>query len=182
MARRFKLHIVFAVMAVFASTSAAAQVNKCKGPKGQTIYSDRACEDGSQSQNVDVHQNTMDGEYDRRDASKRRISQEVDSLMSSRSRECRFAYFSSNDSRGKELAMFAKRECMENMLKEREGLPPSNQHYRAWNDHHNRASNARQQAATRAAITQSHNNAMRRPAPSYKCRADGLGGVNCNPQ
>ena len=179
--------IVFSLAA--ASTTSFAQVNRCKGPNGQTIYSDRPCEDGSRGQSVSVHANTVDGEYDRRDADRNAaiakrdaVNTEVNRMMLSPPPQCKFQYFTFGDKRGKELSDLAKRECIENMIKEREGLPPKDRYFRLWQDHHNRTSNERQQAMTRSTIIQNQAQSIQRnmPPPSYKCRPDGIGGVNCN--
>lgn len=191
MVSRLNLQLVAAfALALAAIGHANAQVNRCKAPNGQTVYSDRPCEDGSKGQSVNVDANTIDGEYDRRDADKNRANaakdaraREVDRLMSNPPQECKFQHFSVGDSKGKELARLAKRECIENMFKERDGQSTSDRHYRTWNDHHNRTSNARQQAITRDTIIQNQN-MQQRPGmpPNYKCRPDGIGGVNCNAQ
>lgn len=196
---RLNIQLVAAfALALAAIGHAHAQVNRCKAPNGQTVYSDRPCEDGSKGQSVNVDANTIDGEYDRRDAEKNRMNaardaraREVDRLVNSPPQECKFRHFSIGDSKGKELARLAKHECIENIFRERDGQPTSDRHYRAWNDHHSRTSNARQQAITRDAIIQNQNqiqnqiqNMQQRPGfpPSYKCRPDGFGGVNCNAQ
>lgn len=187
-----KIHLFAAFAVALAGLgNAHAQVNRCKGPNGQTVYSDKPCEDGSRGQSVNVQANTVDGEYDRRDADRNAsiakrdaMNMEVNRMMQSPPPQCKFQYFSIGDKRGKELSDLAKRECLENMVKEREGQPPKDRYFRLWQDHHNRTSNERQQAMNRSAIIQNQNNAMQRPGmpPNYKCRPDGIGGVNCNAQ
>ncbi|MFC4922991.1 DUF4124 domain-containing protein [Delftia deserti] len=191
---RLNIQLVAAfALALAAIGHAHAQVTRCKGPNGQTIYSDRPCEDGSKGQSVNVDANTIDGEYDRRDADKNRMNaarearaREVDRMINNPPQECKFRHFAIGDSKGKELARLAKHECIENMFRERDGQPTSDRHYRTWNDHHNRTSNARQ-AIARDAIIQNqiqNQNMQQRHAlpPSYKCRPDGFGAVNCSAQ
>ncbi|WP_310636017.1 DUF4124 domain-containing protein [Delftia acidovorans] len=189
MIHRVALHAAIVFVLAAASTTSFAQVNRCKGPNGQTIYSDKPCEDGSRGQSVSVHANTVDGEYDRRDADRNAViakrdavNTEVNRMMQSPPPQCKFQYFTVGDKRGKELSDLAKRECLENLIKEREGQPPKDRYFRLWQDHHNRTSNERQQAMTRSTIIQNQAQSIQRnmTPPSYKCRPDGIGGVNCN--
>lgn len=176
--------------AMLAASAASAQVLKCKGPNGQTVYSDRPCEDGSTGREVSVNANTVDGSYDRQRAEVSRMrsldearEREVSRLYANPPSHCKFAYFAVGDNSGKELARQARRECVENIVAEREGRPTSMRHYQMWNDHHNRQNANRQKGMDRAAAMANKPMGSRSQPADYTCRPSVSGStLECRPR
>lgn len=185
---------IFAILFACLCTSAAAQVVKCKGPGGKVIYSDVPCPDGAAGQSVNTQANVLDASGERFQSARSKgleqaaaDEQEVNMLMQSPPKECRFKHFALSDSKGKVLADNAKRECVQNMVAERRGGQTNDRHYRLWREHYDSERNARNQAVTRSAIQsqqlqnqqlqnqQFQNNNNR----TYTCNPNGIGGLNC---
>lgn len=166
---------IWLLLTVGVATSAAAQVNKCKGPNGKVIYSDAACAMPEDMQRVKTNQNTVDGSGDRRNAEEVRAKSAMDALMNNPPAQCKFGAFKYNDQKGKALANDAQQECLRNVLAEQSGSPTSDRAYRLWNDHHTLTSNKRN-AAVSAAIS-----ASRRSA-GMSCKPNPMGtGLDCQP-
>ena len=64
--------------------------------------------------------------------------------------ECKFAFFSLGDEKGKKLATNAKEECLRNNEAKKVGEAASLEHYNFWKDHRSQKSTDRQAAVTRA--------------------------------
>ena len=152
---------LFAILFACLCTAAAAQVVKCKGPGGKVIYSDVPCPDGAAGQSVNTQANVLDASGERFQSARSKgleqaaaDEQEVNMLMQSPPKECRFKHFALSDSKGKVLADNARRECVQNMVAERRGGQTNDRHYRLWREHYDSEMNSRNAAATRAAIEQ----------------------------
>ncbi len=182
------LRTAAALAVLLAASAASAQVVKCRGADGRVTYSDGPCAAGAPGQAVNVQGNVLNGAADRRAADEYRLKsavesreREINGMMMNAPAQCKFSYFAVGDKKGQELAKLAKRECVENIIAEREGRPTSMRYYQMWNDHHSRTGSDRQQAANRAAAIA---NQPMRPAtpPSYNCRKNYTGSVDCSPQ
>lgn len=164
----------------FVCSAAAAQVVKCKGPGGSFIYSDRPCADGSDGQDVYVHGNVLDGSTDRKSVENSKIqqqlkarerdkanldAQEMSVMQQNPPEECKFKHFSLGDKKGKALAENAKRECMQNIIAERNGGEVNDRHYRLWREHYDSEKYSR-------------NNALNRNK-TFNCMRNGIGGATC---
>lgn len=145
--------------AALATPSALAQVNRCTNASGKVTYSDQPCDAGATTRSVTTHGNVVDGADDRKSALRNkaqaaddRRSREIANLMRNPPKECKNTYFSLNDFTGWEkLEERSRRECVENILNEREGLPTSDIHQRAFRDHQRRMAGEVQRSGERDA-------------------------------
>jgi hypothetical protein len=163
-----------------------AQVQKCKGPDGKTIYSDTACQGNVSSQSVKTSgggsTDSASLKKDNQRFAAEADAQQVDSLMQEPPTECKFRYFAIGDDKGKVLATNAKRECIENLLARKRGRQASTESYDKWKDHFDQVSSGRSAALSRAATDQLTNavrqNSIQANAP-VTCRNSGSGAVTC---
>ncbi len=147
------------VATVLLGANAQVQLRKCMGPDGKVTYSDVLCGSSSTTGSIsNPHGNTLDTSGFRKEAQKMQASQdEADAnerLAAARQKntpqECKFAYFSLGDEKGKKLAANAKEECLRNNEAKKVGEATSLEHYNFWKDHRNQKSADRQAAVTRA--------------------------------
>lgn len=159
------MKFVFFVLCFGLASPGFAQVFKCKGSNGKVTYSDAACGMPDEMERVKTNQNTMDASGDRRNVETLRAKTEMEALQLRDSRElqalqynpppqCKFKSY--KDARGKRLAEDATQECLQNVIAERRGSPPSDIKYRLWNDYQTlraqmQAANAARAAASAAA-------------------------------
>lgn len=137
------LRTAAALAVLLAASAASAQVVKCRGADGRVTYSDGPCAAGAPGQAVNVQGNVLDGAADRKDAARyhalaqeEQRSREIAAMMRNPPKHCKNKYFSLNDFTGWEkLEEKARRECVENVLNERDGRPISDVHQRAFKDH-----------------------------------------------
>ena len=146
------------LLAIFAVVGHAhAQLHKCTAPNGKITYSDVVCNTNAITDSIkNPYGNSIDTSALRQEMKKNREENEADesrataTARQSPPQECKFAYFSIGDEKGKRLAANAKAECFQNNEARLNGLPISLEHYTFWNDHYSRKSNNRQAAITRA--------------------------------
>lgn len=156
-----------------------AQVRKCTGPDGKVTYSDFVCASGaSKEDRVKTNANTIDASGYRQEAQRNKAEQAADAAMQQRdaksqvatlavqngASKCEFASFKNGDSKGQQLAIAAKQECLENLAAKASGQPTSLEAYNFWKDHH------QMQSAKRSAAR----------ANSMNCMPNGFGGLRCN--
>jgi hypothetical protein len=151
--------LALACGAALAAQSAMAQVNRCTNASGKVTYSDQPCDAGATTRSVTTHGNVVDGADDRMSAQRNkaqaieeRRSREIANLMRNPPKACKNTYFSLNDFTGWEkLEERSRRECVENILNEREGLPTSDVHQKAFRDHQRRMAGEVQKSGERDA-------------------------------
>lgn len=129
-----KAIVVFAAF-VAVGLAAQAQVIKCKGADGKTVYSDTACLGNSSSQSVNTTGGTIDTSSLRQGVQRERTDQEMTALMQNPPIECKFKSYKNGDEKGKVLADKAAKECVENLVAKRNGQPTSTADYQMWKDH-----------------------------------------------
>ena len=176
-------------------TNAQAQLRKCVGVDGRVTYSDVMCSTDSTSGTIkNPNGNTLDASGFRQHVQKSNAEKEAEeqrlaaAARQSPPQECKFAYFSIGDEKGKRLSANAKAECLQNNEAKLQGQPTSLEHYTFWNDHHNRKSNSRQAAIAQAqsnvnawATQKAIKNAVSDSENKiFSCTPNGFGtGLNC---
>lgn len=114
--------------------SSFAQVRKCVGPDGKVTYSDYVCKSTAMKESsVKLNENTLDGSTMRDEVRKNKDNEAADSAV--RSGACKFDYYKYGDETGASLAAEAKRECLANIVKKRNGEQTSDDAYNRWKDH-----------------------------------------------
>jgi len=152
------MKLILVIVATFLlCVNAQAQLRKCTAPDGKVTYSDTVCSSYAVTGSIkNAGGNSMDASGYRQQVQKNQAEQEAtESRQATAARqsppqECKFAYFSLGDEKGKRLAANAKAECLQNNEAKLNGQPTSLEHYTFWNDYHSRKSNNRQAAITRA--------------------------------
>jgi len=119
------------VVLVGAMSATQAQVVKCKGHNGQTIYSDTLCLGNKTGQEVNTKGSVIDSSYFRGEAEKARMDRDI----SNPPLECQFKSYKHGDAKGKVLADNATRECIGNLTTKKNGQPISTVEYQMWKDH-----------------------------------------------
>ena len=177
------MKFILVVVATFLiGANAQAQLRKCTGPDGKVTYSDVLCSNTSSTSSIrNPDGNTLDTSGFRKQVQKMQtVQDEADAnerLSAARQKntpqECKFAYFSLGDEKGKKLAANAKEECLRNNEAKKVGEATSLEHYNFWNDHRNQKSADRQAAVTRAnadANAQATRNAIDRATTTIENR------------
>lgn len=155
---------------------AQAQVRKCIGTDGKVTYSDFVCGKNTANEaGVRTDANTIDSSGLRREAEGIRADRlsEAKNIRADRlraeaiqggSKKCSFEYYSIGDTKGKELAEAATKECYANLVAKETGGTTSLEAYNMWKDHHGMVANKRNAAGSR----------------SMYCRPNGSGTMLCN--
>lgn len=126
--------LLLALAAAMTSASSLAQVRKCVGPDGKVTYSDYVCKSTAMKESsVKLNENTLDGSTMRDEVRKNKDNDAVDSAVQSGA--CKFDYYKYGDETGAGLAAEAKRECLANIIKKRNGEQTSDDAYNRWKDH-----------------------------------------------
>lgn len=153
---------------LLAAVSAQAQVRKCTGPDGKVTYSDALCsKDTANESGVNTGANTIDSSGFRQEAQNSRADKLRADAKASGTKKCTFSYYSMADSKGKELAEAATKECYSNMAAKETGVQTSLDAYNMWKDHH-------------ATVANKRNAQMAAQPKQMNCRPNGMGGLVCN--
>lgn len=125
---------LLALCIAISSASTFAQVRKCIGPDGKVTYSDYVCKSTAMKESsVKLNENTIDGAVMRDEVSKGKDQEAVASAA--QSGLCKFTYYTLGDETGASLAAEAKKECLDNIVKKRNGKQTSDDAYNRWKDH-----------------------------------------------
>lgn len=143
------------LLAIGVTTSAAAQVNKCKGPDGRVVFSDVPCASGSKTENIKIVPggNSLDSAGDRAAAAEYRRQADYEALMRNTPQECQFE---GRSGKRLELARRATQECVRNVIAERDGGKRSEaalQAYKENEDHRKRLVESAAASGGRRTIT-----------------------------
>lgn len=142
--------ILFVATLLFLVT-AQAQVRKCTGPDGKVTYSDFVCAGSTVNEtSVNTNANHLDRSGERREVEKFKTAEMVEQATHQGASKCKFSYYAIGDSKGKELAAAAKRECLNNIAAKVTGQPTTLEAYNFWRDHTTQKSADRQAALNRA--------------------------------
>lgn len=160
--------ILLAALLLAATCGVQAQVKKCVGPDGKVTYSDALCSKETTSQSgVRTDANAIDSSGLRQEARNNRAEQIRSDAKASGTKQCNFSYYAMGDSKGKEMAEAATKECYANIVAKETGGPTSMDAYNMWKDHHQMVASKR--------------NAQAEAAPrQLNCRSNGMGGLICN--
>jgi hypothetical protein len=181
--------LAIALLCVVFSGVSQGQVRKCVGPNGKVTYSDFLCAGGTASEtNVRTDANTIDSSAYRQKAQKMKSEEEVGKAMQLGASKCKFTYLAIGDAKGKELALAAKQECLDNIKAKATGQPTTLDAYNFWKDHSSQKSAERQSAITRAGAAANANatqQAIERAGSanrgSFTCKPNLLGNaLDCN--
>lgn len=155
---------IIAATLILVVCTAQAQVRKCTGPDGKVTYSDFICgKDTARESQVSTDANTIDSSGFRQEAQNNRAEKIRADAKQSGSKKCTFNYYSMADSKGKELAEAATKECYSNIVAKETGGPSTLDAYNMWKDHHDMVANKRNAAASK----------------NMNCRPNGFGGMIC---
>jgi hypothetical protein len=151
------MKIIWALCFAFLSSSCIAQVYKCAGSGGKTVYSDSPCSATAEKINTAPSSGGFTG-------AKQVPVEDMPVNLDEAPTECKFGYYTYGDEKGKLLSDRAKAECMRNiqLKKAGRGTEVSTEAYALWHDHHQ--------------IKSGQRNAVR----TLNCIPNGYGGARCN--
>ena len=173
-------------MTILLCASTYGQARKCTGPDGRVTYSDVVCSTAGTSQTVNTNANTVDRSPIPReiDALRAAITPENSggSVRSGAPQDCKFAYYTLGDDKGKRLSDAAKAECLANNQAKLNGGPTSLEAYGFWRDHRATKVTERQAAIGRAQASaqatqaaQAQINSINTPRPRLTCKPSSSG-------
>lgn len=125
-----------ALISIFAMSDSIAQLRKCVGADGKVTYSDTLCSSTTiQKSDVKVYENTIDTSEMRQAGENLKKRELARDAVQEGSTACKFSSYVIGDSKGKELALAAKSECLNNLAAKAKGQPTSDEAYNKWVDH-----------------------------------------------
>lgn len=135
-----------ALIVMLQAGTASAQVHKCQGADGKTVYSDSPCVGGKASV-IEARPNSIDTAAMREAGAAAQARMDRSELLANPPTQCRFKAYKYGDKKGQALKEAATAECVDNMLASRRGAPTTTMAYQAWKDHFDQTSTDRRAIA-----------------------------------